>query len=84
MKCKTALIGAAALAAACLSACGDHAATGSMSMPATPIAQGIDTAQVLALAQKTSEVSVPIQVNDSALTLTDSSETAEPISINGM
>ena len=82
MKRKTALIGAAALAAACLVACGDHLPA--MSVPTMPTAQALDTAQVLALAQKSSEVSVPIQVNDGALTLTDSSESAEAISVNGM
>jgi type IV pilus biogenesis protein CpaD/CtpE len=81
MKRKTALIGAAALAAASLVACGDHPG---MSVPTMPTAQALDTAQVLALAQKSSEVSVPIQVNDGALTLTDSSESAEAISVNGM
>jgi|GEM_PF-1139650 hypothetical protein len=84
MKRKTALLGAAALAAAALSACGDHTPAGSMSMPTTPTTQELDTAQVLALAQKTSEVSAPIQVDDGALTLTDSSETTKAISVNGM
>jgi hypothetical protein len=84
MKRKTVLVGAAALAAASLSACGDHAASGSMSMATTPTAQELDTAQLLALAQKTSEVSAPIQVDDGALTLTDTSETTAAISVNGM
>ncbi len=53
-------------------------------MPTTPTAQELDTAQVLTLAQKTSEVSVPIQVDDGALTLTDTSETTAAISVNGM
>ena len=78
---KTVLLGAAAVAAASLSACGDHAASGSMSMPT---AQELDTAQVLALAQKTSEVNAPIQVDYGALTLTDTSETTAAISVNGM
>jgi hypothetical protein len=84
MKLKIALLGAAAVAAAALSACGDHESAGSVSMPTMPTTQALDTAQVLALAQKTSEVSAPIQVDDGMLTLTDSSDTAEAISVNGM
>jgi len=39
---------------------------------------------VLALAQKTSEVNSPFQVDDGALTLTDTSESSGPIGIDGM
>lgn len=48
------------------------------------MAQQLDTANVLALAQKTSETSTPFQVDDSALTLTDISETSTAIMVNGM
>ena len=41
----------------------------------------LDTAQVLALAQVTSETSSPTAVNGGALTLNDTSETAAPISV---
>jgi hypothetical protein len=87
MKLKYALIGAAALAAAALSACGDHepAGSGSVSMPPTmPTKQSLDSAEVLALALKSSEVTTPIEVNDGQLTLTDTSDTAEAISVNGL
>jgi hypothetical protein len=47
-------------------------------------AQQLDTAQVLALAQKSSEVASPFEVNNGMLTLTDDSDTAEAISVNGM
>jgi hypothetical protein len=39
---------------------------------------------VLALAQKTSEVSSPFQVDDGALTLTDTSNSSAPIGVDGM
>ena len=87
MKLKTALIGAAAIAAAALSGCGgDHSQA---SMPTTtpppmPTTQQLDTVQVLALAQKTSEVSTPIVVDGGMLTLTDTSDTTDAISVNGM
>jgi hypothetical protein len=84
MKIKIALIVAAALASAALSACGDQAPAGSVSMPTMPTTQALDTAQVLALAQKSSEVSTPIEVNDGQLTITDTSDTAEAISVNGI
>jgi len=46
--------------------------------------QQLDTAQVLALAQQTSETSSPFQVNDGALTLTDTSDTSQAIVIDAM
>jgi hypothetical protein len=94
MKRKIALIGAAAIAAAALTACchGSHSAGNSTGMSSssssssggTSSAQQLDTAQVLALAQKTSEVSGAFEVNDGMLMLTDTSDTAEAISVNGM
>jgi hypothetical protein len=85
MKLNIALIGAAAFAAAALSACGDHNSEASMPTPTpTPSTQALDSAQVLALAQKSSEVSTPFEVDGGMLTLTDTSDTAEAISVNGM
>jgi hypothetical protein len=46
------------------------------------MAQSLDTAQVLAQARETSETSTPYPVNDGALTLNDTSDTSEPISVN--
>lgn len=83
MRHKTMMLGAAAVAAACLSACGDHGG-GSVATPTMPTTQQLDTAGVLALAQKSSEVSEPFAINDNALVITDTSDTAEPISVNGM
>jgi hypothetical protein len=87
MKLNIALIGAAAVAAAALSACGggDNSQASMPSTPPTmPTTQQLDTAQVLALAQKTSEVSAPFEVNGGMLTLTDTSDTTDAISVNGM
>ena len=95
MKRKIALIGAAAIAAAALTACGhgSHSAGNSTGMSSsssssssggTSSAQQLDSAQVLALAQKSSEVDSAFEVNDGMLTLTDDSDTAEAISVNGM
>ena len=50
----------------------------------TSTVQSLDTAKVLALAQKTSETSSPFMVDDGQLLLTDTSESGEPVSINGM
>jgi hypothetical protein len=87
MKRNTALIGAAAAAAAatCLVACGGNGSSGSSSMPPpTTLPSQLDTAQVLLLAQRTSEVSSPMLVNGGALEFTDTSDTAAAISVNGM
>jgi len=48
------------------------------------MSQQLDTAHVLALAQQTSDTSSPFQVDDGALTLTDTSDTSVPISVIGM
>jgi protein-disulfide isomerase len=82
MQRKIMVLGAAALAAGGLSACGDHG--GSASAPTPPITQELTTGDVLALAQKTSETSQPIAVDNNALVLTDTSDTTEPISVNAM
>jgi hypothetical protein len=84
MKSTNLLAGAAALlTATALTACGGSSSSSVASPPpATPNAQSLDTAAVLAQAQHTSEIAFPYQVNDGALTLTDTSETSEPISAN--
>jgi hypothetical protein len=52
--------------------------------PPVPIPQMIDTAQVLSLAQATSETSTPFTVDGGLVTFSDTSETSAPISINAM
>jgi hypothetical protein len=80
-----AILGVAAIAAGSISACGGD--NGQAAAPPPPPArvanQSLDTAQVLAQARHTSESSSPYPVNDGALVLTDTSDTAEPMSING-
>lgn len=83
MQRKFMVLGAAALAAVSLSGCGDHG-HGATSTTTPPITQQLDTAAVLALAQKMSETGQPIALDNNAVILTDSSDTAEPISVNAM
>jgi hypothetical protein len=86
MKRMTAIAALSALTGLGLTACGaDNSTAGTAAAPSPPaMAQQLDTANVLALAQKTSETSTPFQVDDSALTLTDISETSTAIMVNGM
>jgi hypothetical protein len=85
MKHKIAITGAAALATGLLTACGgyDNAAAGYNSGTPAVTSRAVDTSLVLVEARRTSEVSVPFTVNDGALVFTDTSETAEPLSITG-
>jgi hypothetical protein len=75
-------MGAAAIAAASLSACGDHGSS-STSTTTAPTTQELDSAAVLSMAQKTSETSEPIALDNNAVILTDTSDTTQPISVNG-
>jgi hypothetical protein len=79
---KIALLGAASLIACVVSACGGHdeGAVEAVSQPD----QSLDTAQVLVLAQRTSENELPFQVNNGAVAIDDTSDTSQPISINTM
>jgi hypothetical protein len=82
MKRTLVVIGAAAITAAALAACGhDHGPSGTVTPP--PTSQALSTIQVYGLAIHPSEVSAPIAVNDGAVTITDTSETSAPISVNG-
>jgi hypothetical protein len=88
MKRKVTIATACAAAAGLVSACGggNHnsppVTPPASSPPPTSSNQMLDTAQVLALAKQTSEMSLPIAVNGGALMLTDTSETSEPISVD--
>lgn len=75
---------AAVLTAAGLSACGGggNGTAATPPAPPAPQQQNLDTAQVLALAQKTSETASPVNVDDGMLELTDTSETSYPVVIN--
>ena len=69
---------AAGLAAGC------HDNNAASPAPVVQAPQSLDTAQVLALAQVTSETTSPIVVNDGAFALNDTSETSAPIAVNAM
>ncbi len=77
-------MGAAVLAAGCGGSDNGSGATTppSSTTPPTSSTMALDTAQVLALAQVTSETSSPFAVNAGALTLTDTSNTTAPISVS--
>jgi hypothetical protein len=61
-------------------ACHDHHDNPPVTPPAST-SQSLDTAQVLALAQHTSESAAPTAVNGGALTLNDTSDTSAPIPV---
>jgi hypothetical protein len=84
MKSKILYLGAVGVAAIVVAACHHDDDNGSPpnTVTTTSTAQALDTAQVLALAQQTSETSTPFAVNGNALTLTDTSETSAPVSVN--
>ena len=97
MKTFGAIVGASACAAILLSACGGGDSSSAPPAPAstassastastTSMATGmsLDTAQVLAQARETSETAAPYAVNDGAMRLTDTSDTSEPLGINGI
>ncbi len=80
---KRAVLTAAVLTAAGMSACGDSGHdTASQPAPPVPQQQNLNTAQVLALAQKPSETATPFTVNAGMLELSDTRETSDPIVID--
>ena len=82
MNSKLVLSGALGLIAGLAAGCHDN--NRSSPAPVAGAPQSLDTAQVLALAQKTSEINEPIVVNGGLLTLSDTSETSAPIAVNAM
>ncbi|MGD0491499.1 MAG: hypothetical protein ABSC32_08130 [Steroidobacteraceae bacterium] len=74
------------LCVAFLGACSgnDHPNTSVAPMPVAQTPQALDSAQVLALAQRTSETASPFAVNGGLITFTDTSETTSPITVDGM
>jgi hypothetical protein len=86
MKRKTVAIGVAAAVAGILSACGHDHSGGSPSPPTPPPSTNVNvtTSELLTgYAQKPSETASPAVVNASMFTITDTSETTNPISVNG-
>jgi hypothetical protein len=83
MTIKRLLLGAAGLSAGLVAACHDDHHGGSPPPPPST-SRSLDTAQVLVLAQQSSETSLPLAVNGGAVTLNDTSETSAPIAVNAM
>lgn len=86
MKTKLAIMTSVGLAAGLLGGCGSQSGQ-SMSggtPPSVSTSQALDTAKVLAQAQMPMETATPYAVDGGMLMLTDTSETSEPISIDGM
>jgi len=87
MKSKILILVALCTATCILAACGgnDNGSSSSTTPtppPTTSNVQALDTAQVLALAQVTSETSTPFAVNGGALVLVDTSENSSPITVD--
>ncbi len=87
MKSKILILGAICTASCVLAACGGNDNGSSTSStptppPTTSNVTALDTAQVLALAQVTSETSAPFAVNGGVFVLTDTSESSSPIGVN--
>lgn len=86
MKHRMTILSVAAIAAAAMSACGGGGNDGqaaAMAPPPAVTSQSLDTVQVLAQARQPSETSSPYPVNGGALVMTDTSDTTEPVGING-
>ncbi|MDB6008863.1 MAG: hypothetical protein JWL65_1113 [Gammaproteobacteria bacterium] len=86
MKRKIVVIGVAAAVAGILSACGHDHSGGSPSPPTPPMSTNVNvtTSELLTgYAQKASETASPAVVNGDMFTITDTSETTNPISVNG-
>ncbi len=81
MKAKLFILGSVALAGL-VAACHDNHQGAAPPAPSTALA--LDTAHVLQLAQLSSETTNPSVVNGGAITITDTSETSQPLVINGM
>lgn len=79
---KMLLLGVVGLSVGLVAACHDDHPSAPTPPPAK--SQSLDTAQVLSLAQQTSETSAPIAVNGAAVILNDSSETSAPIAVGAM
>jgi hypothetical protein len=89
MKHKLAIITGVGLAAGLVSGCGSSgggqgATTSATPPPPASTSMALNTEMVLAQARVTSETASPYTVDGGAVTLTDTSETSEPISVVGM
>jgi hypothetical protein len=74
------------IATGSISACGGGNGGQAAAMtppPPTLTSQSLDTMQVLSQALHPSETTSPYPVNEGALVMTDTSDTTEPVGING-
>ena len=83
MKRRIVMIGISAVAAAILSACGGDGGKAAPPPPPASMGLALTTAQVLDRAKQSSETADPLPVNSGALTITDTSESADSLSIVG-
>jgi hypothetical protein len=83
MKRKLAMLGSAAVAAGVVAGCGGSNGTPPPPSPPPTTGQMLDTAAVLAQAKSASDETEPYAVNDGAVVLTDTSETTEPVMVDG-
>jgi hypothetical protein len=84
MKWKIAVAALTAAAVGSLSACGGEGSDVAGTQPSpSATAQSLDTGEVLLQAREASETADPYTVNDGALVLTGTSDSAEPIGVNG-
>lgn len=86
MNLKTPLLFCLGICAGLLAACSnnDHPNASLPPVPVPQTPQALDPAQVLALAQKTSETASPFAVNGGLITLSDTSETSSPVTVDAM
>jgi hypothetical protein len=85
VKTKLAIMTSLGLAAGLVSGCGSEQGQSAAGItPPVSTSQSLNTEKLLAQARAPSETNAPYAVDGGALTLTDTSETSEPLSINGM
>jgi hypothetical protein len=83
MKGKIAVVTGVGVALGLVSACGGNDNSSGMH-GSMPTAMALDTSQVLALAKVSSETSSPTEIDGGMVTLTDTSDTSEPVEVNAM
>ena len=77
------MTGISAVAGSMLSACGGDGGKAAPPPPPASMGLALTTAQVLDRAKQSSETADPLPVNSGALTITDTSESADSLSIVG-
>ena len=83
MKRRIVMTGISAVAAALLGACGGDGGRAAPPPPPAPMGLALTTAQLLDRARQSSETTEPLPVNGGALTITDTSESTDSVSLVG-